>query len=444
MKTSATVGKEFIFFLMLILLCATSYVLAKKYSHSWNIAASQSLSDTTCSLLKTINEPLTATLYSHDIETYYQAQYLLTKYQVVKPDIQLHWEKVPYQHSSDYQGPALALQMGEQQEVIDLLQATLQEQTLTQALFKLRQKINQWIVFLQGHDEPSPFGTRATDYRLLRTALQNQGYKIQTLSLIQTPLIADNTRMLIIASPKSKLLPQEERIIADYLFQGGSLLWLIDNEMHAQPFLSELFQVTPLPGTIVDLHGHRLGTPHPAITIIDTYSSTPFTAPKSLTAFPFAVALQLHSNSHWTTQALLFTNEQSWTETGALSGPIAFEPEKGEVVGPLVLGVSLTKSHPLHPQSVQRIVIIGNSRFLSDGVIENYGNLALGLNMIHWLGHDDALLTLSQPVNQDELIQLHYATALFIQYGFPLCALMLVILLGYRYFKRLNKDIGRI
>ncbi len=438
MRITAKIGKEFLFMVILVVFCASSYVLAKKYSYSWNVAASQTLSATTSSLLETIKEPLTVTLYSHDVETYYQAQYLLTKYQAIKPDIQVHWQTVPYQHSSDYQGPALTWQMGEQQEVIDLLQAPLQEQTLTQALFKLRQQANQWIIFLQDHDEPSPFGRRSIDYRLLRTALQNQGYKIQTLSLIQNPLIADNTRLLVIASPKSKFLPQEERIIAEYLFQGGSLLWLIDQEMHAQPFLSELLQVKPLPGTIVDLHGHRLGTPHPAITIIDTYSSTPFTAPQSLTAFPFAVGLQLQPNTNWTTQPFLLTHEQTWTETGPLSGQITFEPEQGEVMGPLVLGVSLTKSHQRHPQSQQRIAIIGNSRFLSDGAIENYGNLALGLNMIHWLGHDDALLTLSQPVNQDELVQLHYTTALFIQYGFPLLVLLLVVLLGYLYFKRLN------
>jgi|GEM_PF-6571370 len=430
--------KELLLGCAVLTLCITCFYVAKKYPFSSNMATTQHLSDTTVSLLNKVSEPITVVLYSTDIENYHQAEFLLAKYQNIKKNIDLFWEAEPYTHSSDYQGPALKILIGDQNVIVDLLQNPLNEHTLSQSLFTLCNIAHQWVVFLQGHNEPDPFGTSATDYGLLRVALQNQGLKVQALSLLKTPLIANNTRLLIIAAPKVGLLAQEEKLIAEYLFQGGSLLWLLDKDAHHQPFLSELFHVTALPGTIVDSHGHQLGTPHPAITIIDTYPSMPFAPPKTLTAFPFSVALSQQPNNDWDSQWLLRSHESSWTETGALSGKLAFEPEKQEVAGPLTLGLSLTKKHPLTPQTTQRDVIIGNSRFLSNGVIENYGNLAFGLNVIHWLGHGDALMTLSQPTNQDQILQMHLLTALLIQYGFPCFLLLLVAFVLITHGRRLR------
>lgn len=331
--------KELLRALMILALLVAGSFIIKKFAFSWNVAPSQVLSHTTQSLLEKLSSPIDVTLFSTDIEHYHQAEFLINKYQAINPNIQLHWQHEPYAHSNDYQGPALKVTMTEQKDIIDLLQSPLNEQTLSQTLFKLRNNANQWIVFLQGHNEPSPFGTRPADYGLLRIALGNQGFKVQTLSLTKTPVIADNTRLLVIASPKESLLPGEEKLIAEYLFQGGSLLWLLDKDMHPQPFLSDLFYVKALPGTIVDYHGHQLGTPHPGITIVDTYPSLPFAGPKSLTAFPFSVALSLNHNTAWNTQPLLLTHKESWTETGELNQ---------DVSGPLTLGVCLTKSIPIN------------------------------------------------------------------------------------------------
>lgn len=430
--------RESALILILLMFCTTCYLLAKKYSFNYNLAPSQELSETTRSLLSLTNEPISVTLFSTDIDTYYQAQLLISKYQENMPTMTLTWHNQPYTHSRDYQGPALLVVQGDKRHVVDLLQHALNEQNLTQTLFKLHNQHNQWVAFLQGHNEPDPFGTRPTDYSLLRIALQNQGINLQTLNLTQTPVIAQNTRLLIIASPKVALLPLEEKLISEYISHGGSLLWLMDNEMHTQPFLSSLFHVYPSPGTIVDLHGHHLGTPHPAITIVDSYPTLPFTAPKSLTAFPFSVALNQQQPTAWDSKPLLITDSQSWTETGALTGVIAFEPEKQEVMGPLLLGLTLTKDDPSEKGSTQRISIIGNSRFLSNGVIENYGNLAFGLNMIHWLKHDDHLLTLTQPTNTDEIVQIHLPTALLLQYGFPLLIFIGAIILIFIQRRRLQ------
>jgi hypothetical protein len=223
---------------------------------------------------------------------------------------------------------------------------------------------------------------------------------------------------------------QEEILLRHYISSGKDVLWLIDPDAKRLSFLETLLGISPLPGTIVDLHGQKLGTPHPAITLIEQYPALPFTAPSLLSAYPWSSALKINASS-FEVSPLLLTHGSTWTETSPLTGSISFNPEKNEKAGPLLLGLRLTRTSSKFSQE-QRIAVIGNSRFLSNGVIQNYGNLAFGLNLINWLNHDDLLLTLAQPVSTDSFAHIHLTTARLIQYGFPsLGAFMMFIVFLY-------------
>lgn len=393
-------------------------------------ASRYTLTPTTQSLLKQFDKPIKLDLYTQEVELYHQAETLIKRYQFIQPQIQFQWH--PQSFIGRQVSSVMMVSYGEQQESIDLSHS-LKEYQLTQALFKLQRKHNQWVVFLQGHQEPDPFSKENKDFQLLRMALQNQGLKIQRLNLALTPVIPHNTQVLIVASPKSQLLPTEQQLILDYVKKGGNLLWLIDPNSVAIPALSEYLGVQPLAGTIVDLHGQKLGTPHPAITIIDQYPDLPFAMPKTLSAFPWAVALQQTARPLWQTQPILQTNEATWTETQSLNGDIAFNPEQQEVSGPLLLGIGLTR---WQGQETQRVTVIGNSRFLSNGAIENYGNLALGLNIVNWLAHDDILVQVEQPMIKDAFLHIHLATALWIKYGLALLNLLALLILLIFFYRR--------
>jgi hypothetical protein len=418
--------KEVFVVASLIIGVILSYQLARQYYYYQPILKQTSLSATSTSLISQFKEPLRFTLYSKNIDLSHKTQMLIQQYQWHQPTIQFIW----HNQSSPVSLPshALVVEYGEHKEVLDLNKIPVNENQITQLLFKFHRQQNQWVVFLQGHNEASPFDTSNSDMSLFRMALENQGIKIQRLNLTTTPFIPENTRVLVIAANKTALTSSEETHILNYLTRGGDLLWLIDPTSHPISGLSDALNIYPLQGTIIDLHGQKLGTPHPAITVIEQYPALPFQPPQTLTAFPWAVGLKHSGTPTWQTQVLLQTHESTWTEFDDLAGNIAYEPEKGEVSGPLILGVSLTRTHPHIANATQRIAVIGNSRFLCNSAIQNYGNMALGLNLMNWLNHDDNLTQISQPIVQDTLLQIHFWCALVIEYGFAGLPLLLLFL----------------
>lgn len=423
------------YFFVLLLSFISVYYVATLFSFSLPLSTKKtSLSPTTRSLLATMQKPLEFILYSPSADVYHHVALLIEQYQRVAPNIQFTWKQEPYSLSENFKGDAFIVHYDHKTYLIDLNTELINEASVSQLLFKCSRHANHWVVFLQGHGEPDLFGTGSRDYQLWRTALENQGFKIQPLTLNQTPFIADNVQLLIIASSQSNWLPHEEALLTDYINKGKQVLWLMDPTSARLPFLEKLLGVSPLPGTIVDLHGQKLGTPHPAITLIEQYPPLPFSSPKLLSAYPWSVALEI-SASNWEAAPLLLTHEETWTETGSLSGTIGFDPEKNEKAGPLLLGIRLSRAHPLTQQE-QRIAVIGNSRFVSNGVIQNYGNLAFGQNLISWLNMDDQLLNLEQPITTDSFSHIHLTTALFIQYGFPGLGMFLMLLVIIYSFKR--------
>jgi len=396
--------------------CVFGYFVAKTCPWTHVFSSQHSLSATTKDILKQFHPTLQLDLFTQDIEQFHQVKILIEQYIAQQPNIKFHWKNKNYSFSNQYVAPALMATFNDTSQIIQLDQNVLNEAILTQSLFKLLRKDHQWLAFLSGHDEPSIYGSEAKDYKMFRIALENQGNKIQTVDLTKQPIIADNIHTLIL-SPKTSLLPIEQNLIEQFIARGGNLLWLIESKAARQPFLEELLQVQPYPGVIVDMHGQSLGTPHPAITIIEKYPRLPFLAPNVLSAFPWAVALQYNKKSPWEIKPLLETHTQTWTEFGPLQGHIQFNPEKNEKMGPLTLALQCVRAHPHHHDFQQRIVVIGNSRFISNGIIENYGNLAFAMNLISWLNNDDHLLQITQPTVQDTMIQIHLLNAILIQYG---------------------------
>src|SRR5690606_32774308 len=111
---------------------------------------------------------------------------------------------------------------------INLDNNTLMESHLTRALIDLTELNNQYIVFLEGHGEPSPFSKENHDYLLLSQALKNQGFKPLALNLANTHAIPENTSLLVLSAPKTEYLPTELALIHEYLNHGGNLLWMIN------------------------------------------------------------------------------------------------------------------------------------------------------------------------------------------------------------------------
>lgn len=280
------------------------------------------------------------------------------------------------------------------------------ESNITNAIARLLRQGERWIVFLEGHGERDPYGDANYDLQLFASRLSQKGFRIETLNLTQTTSIPQNTDVLVIADAATALLPGELSLIRRHVADGGNLLWL--SEASSSELLEPLAEdlgIEFLPGIIVDQSTQLLGLNRVDFALAADYPRHPITTSiDTITLYPSAQALvTLEDDSGWQTQPLILTHERTWNETGALSGQITQGDNPDELPGPLTIGFSLQRDILTADDSekTQRIVVSGDADFLSNQFLGNGSNLALGLNMMNWLSHDDSLIAISPKVASD-------------------------------------------
>jgi len=92
--------------------------------------------------------------------------------------------------------------------------------------------------------------------------------------------------------------------------------------------------------------------------------------------------------------------------------------------GPFTIGIALEKNN-------QRIVVIGNTHFLSNASIHNYGNLQLANNLFNWLmGADFLFNTTKKPIVDLSFTQSAF-TQTTLQFVFPFCLPLIYLFIGW-------------
>lgn len=317
----------------------------------------------------------------------------------------------------------------------DKIQA-LSEQSLTNALLRIARQKQRKVAFLSGHGEADPQGKANHDYGQFGELLGRKGIELTRLNLAETPSIPADINMLVIAAPQVTLLPGEVHILNNYVKQGGNLLWLAEpGSLAGLEPLAETLGVEFLPGVVVDATTQLFGIENPAFAIIPGYPMHPITREMtSLTLFPQAAALEVDAQEPWQAQPLLTTLDRSWTEIGAISGTIKFDEDSDERMGPLDIAYALTRNRAAktaagsdEDKGEQRVVVIGDSDFLSNAYLGNAGNVDLGLNLFNWLNHDDEFIAITARTAGDVNLELGRWTQTGIAFGFLFGAPLLLL-----------------
>jgi ABC-type uncharacterized transport system involved in gliding motility auxiliary subunit len=308
---------------------------------------------------------------------------------------------------------------------------TLSEGHIGNALLRLLERPERWIGALTGHGERSLQGQANHDLGLFGAALEQRGFRVQPLDLTRTAALPDNLGLLVLADPRTALLPGEVQRLRSYLREGGALLWLREPGAPAPDLepLGEDLGVRPLPGRIVDADVRELGVDDPTVALVPSYPDHPATGGLSaLSLFPGAAALEPLPGGSWHPMTLLATRGRSWNETGRVRGPVSRDAQAGERAGPLTLGLALeralaTPSGERH----QRALVVGDADFLANSFLANAGNRELGLRLVRWLMQQDELLHIPPPQRADTELRITRSMALVLGGG-TLILLPLVLL----------------
>lgn len=427
--------------LFLVLFLAAIALLAKLstqyvYEADWTYGQRNSLSPASVKLLETLDKPLAFTAYVRDNSALKDPlRRFVSKYQEVKKDASLSFVDTDTDPDAaraagiTADGELEVKYAGRSEKLTQINEAALGS-----AIERLARSSERYVVFLTGEGERDPLGQHNFDLGDFGKQLEDKGFKLVSLSLAANPTVPENTSVLVIAGPQVDLLPGMVNIIRVYVKRGGNLLWLDDpGSLYGLEPLAKDLGLSIGTGTIVDPESQLFGISDPKVVLVPKYDDDSAITKDFTTAtlFPAATSVDADKDSGWQADVFLKTLPRSWLETGKLEGDVKYDPKRGDRLGPLGIGVSLTRvlkgTDKAHTPAEQRVVVTGDGDFISNAYLGNAGNLMLGLNIFNWLAHDDSYISIDPRPAPDLTLFLSPFAQGLIGFGF-LLALPLVLL----------------
>ena len=180
---------------------------------------------------------------------------------------------------------------------------------------------------------------------------------------------------------------------------------------------------------------------HPAKLPIISYKLHPITKNmQNFTLFVTASAMNIKQDSDWNSTPILLTQKTSWSETQGFILDVEFNSASGDTRGPLSIGLALQRTLAEQPDKQQRIVVIGDSDYLSNNNLGHGANLDFTLNLINWLSNDEQLISIKTKTAPDLKLELSDTEIAVIGFGFLLILPGLFLLTGiFIWYKRRNQ-----
>ena len=352
-------------------------------------------------LVKNLQQPVKVWVFERDtkpeeralLENYRQ-QGQNFSYEYVDPQVRLGLAK-----KFNVQTPgAIYLEAGEQRKLLPgSNEQPLTETRLTNALQQLTANSSAQVYFVQGHGEQPLTGEQNSLSQALNV-LTEKNYTPHTLNLAQTTIPQDAT-VVVLAGARRGLLPSEAKALNNYLNRGGSLFLAIDPTINLRiDSLLKSWGITLDNRLAVNPTGAAVGL-GPAVILVDSYGQHPITKDfgNGLSLYRGARPIEIKVVEGVQATPLLLTNPQSWAESDLKDENLKFDP-KSDRQGPLTLGVALSRqvtdsNNSKSPES--RLVVIGNSDFITNNQFSQQLNGDVFINSISWLSKQEGASQLS-------------------------------------------------
>ena len=448
--------QKFVFLLLFISGIGMLAWLTNFYSYQFDLTANKrhSLSSNSVQLLGKLDQTIIVHAYTTEELTQKAIQDIIGRYQRIKADFKLRLLNPDLDIAQAQQDGivmdkpfSFVIYYNNRMEHID----SLSEQAISNALLRLNRRDNQQVIFLSGHGERDLQGSDNRSYSVLSTQLKDMGFNLQTVNLLEQT-IPENTKLLVIAAPAHEYLAGEIEQIKQFIDDGGNLFWLADpGKLQGLTVFANSLGLQFQDGVIIDNNPtlrKTLNIQHPAFIPVTEYFPHSITnALRYNTLFPLSRGISPLTNdstvNNWQAHALFSSGAKSWSETGGLKEEMIFNSNAGDVAGPIAIAVALqrevdnattdkSKQSKSNSFRSQRIVVIGDSDFLSDTYIGASANLSLGLNIFNWLIGDDDFISVEVSQSPDTKLILNDVQLMIIAFGFFLVIPLVLIIIGFR------------
>lgn len=407
--------------IMLIAVCCLG-VAFSDFKKDISLNRLNSLQADTETLLAALDSPLEITLAMDEKNARFEDVLIFLDQITAKNKAVAYRVLKPKTSAPDNPVAFLLMTYGEQKKTLNLSNIRLTESVFYQALYQLMHNKQHWVVFLRGHGEHSIQTEDESSYSYFSNILKDNGAFIATMNLQETNTIPDNAQVLILAGNKTPLLPAESALVLDYVRQGGNLLWLLDphSEKASLAALAQTLQLSASDNAVKPEHS---GLVDPHMALVTHYSTHPITQNlENVAVLPWAAELKVQphvssdGSSDWFIQPLLTVKEQGESKVLAWS----FEREKPLVVMPLAVPEAPQQTTEQTHAAHQRVVVIGNSQFLTNKTILNYANRELAQRVMDWLAYNEKNSQLIPKPAVDHYIEFPLYSRYLYQIIFPL------------------------
>lgn len=272
------------------------------------------------------------------------------------------------------------------------------EENFMNALLRLAAPRAYSLCFTTGHGESVLNGVERNSVSQFKAALETQNYQVQEiiLSRDKVPPFCD---AVIVAGPHEEFDIEEFASLKAAFKTGSSIFFLIDpmDSGMGKSFKDFLagFGVDLGENVIVDKMSRVAGGDFLVALVSQYVLGHPITEKfNQTTFFPVARSVQPSTEPSAGIEAvpLAVSGSGSWAEANLVdleNGQAQFDAS-ADIAGPICISVAAEEK----AEKGGRIVVVGDSDFVSDAYLQLSGNANLAQSMVRWLVRDDRFVAL--------------------------------------------------
>ena len=439
--------------------------LAARHHRRFDLTESKefSLSEQTVKVLESLPREVRVTAFYADAEP------TKSKFDDLVGEYQYHTRKLTVQTIDPFTHPGDAKRYGITEASTIVVESgknesrvtTADEETLTNAIIKVTKDREKVVYFTTGHGERDLGVSEKTGLSLLKAELEKQHYTVKPLVLSQG--VPDDASVVVVAGPQKAFLDAEVRMIGDSLKKGGHLLYLQDpgSDPGLAAVLSE-YGVAVRNDVIVDKVSRLFGGDYllPLVPA-DGYDEVhPITKTfRYQTIFPLASSVEIKGSlpEGVTATKLAQTSPLSWAQpdNGELkTGKITLREGSG-TKGPVTIAAAVSRKLAESPKAATepaksaageakssaetRLVVFGDSDFLTNGFFNASGDGDLALSAIAWLSEQEELVSIRPKSSQPRLVVLSRQQILYYLFTIVAVAPIAITVVGVAIWWRRKK-----
>jgi ABC-type uncharacterized transport system involved in gliding motility auxiliary subunit len=326
------------------------------------------------------------------------------------------------------------------------------EEAFTSAILAVTESRTPRVYFSAGHGEASiDSPERGRGLSEAKQTLERDNLTVAKWESLGKDTVPADADAIVVAGPRTAFLEPEVGALEKYLAAGGHVLLLLDPVLPAPGSPPSDFGL----GRLLAGNGVKIGSD----IVVDPANALPLVGAETVFANHYGshrvvraladeglpVILPLARSVSKANGAaagvsptvLVETSADGWGETSLARLEEQVKKDAQDAPGPVGLAVAVGPAEGEKDASKKpRLIVVGNSRFATNGTLGNAGNANFFLNSIHWLTGSEKQIGIAPKTPEQASVSLTQGQVrrigLFSIFGLPALAIVLGVWVWYR------------